>query len=74
MRLNGYLVTFRKSHKVSAVEFDPFVVKLRIEYHLDPHPVRDRVKINFYERLVPEAGSGDLGSLTYLGKNPDIFC
>ena len=34
MCLNGYLGTFRKSHKGSTVKFDPFGVKLRVETDL----------------------------------------
>ena len=31
MRLKGSLDIFRKSHEVSALNFDPFGVKLRVE-------------------------------------------
>ena len=34
MRLKGYLGRFRKSHKVSAVEFEPFGVKLHVKSDL----------------------------------------
>ena len=45
MCLKGYLGTFRKSHKVSAVKFDPFGVKLRVESDLGLYgpPVSNRV-------------------------------